>query len=419
MVANVKFLEVTVASNEKSPGGKRRITNRVVDALKSGQIIWDAGVTGFGVRCQRASKVYVLKTRINGRQRWFSIGPHGSPWTPDTARGEARKLLGEVAGQKDPAAARDIGRDVTTVAELSDAFLHDHVDAKRKSRTAEGYRDILVRLANPALGNYGVAEVSRTDVARLHNSLQDKPYQANRVLAVLSKMFAWAEKMGYRSDGTNPCRHVERYPEHKHERFLSDAEMAQLGDALTKSELDGSESPYAIAAIRLLFFTGARLREILTLEWAHVDFENALLRLSDSKTGSKPIYLSAPALETLSGIPRQEGNPFVICGNKPGSHWVALQRPWRRIRERAGLDDVRIHDLRHNYAAVGASGGLSLPIIGRLLGHTQPATTARYAHLSADPVRAANEAIGERISTAMKGQSKNGGEVVILPGRST
>jgi len=395
---------------------KRKITNRVVDALGPGQIVWDAGVTGFGVRCQRASKVYLLKVRVNGRQRWFTIGQHGSPWTPDTARNKAKQILGEIADRKDPAAAREVRREVTNLVDLAIVFLHEHVEPKRKQNTLVAYRDFLERLALPSLGHLSVIEISRADVARLHHSLRDTPYQANRVLAVLSKMLAWAEKMGYRPDGTNPCRHVERYPEHKHERFLSDAEMAQLADALTKSERNGSESPYALAAIRLLFFTGARLREILTLQWSDVDFDKAMLRLPDSKTGSKLIYLSAPALETLSAIPKLEGNPYVICGRKPGSHWVALQRPWRRIRERAGLNDVRIHDLRHNFGAVAASGGLSLPIIGRLLGHNQPATTARYAHLSADPVRAANEAIGSHIAAAMRGKTSGKGEVVGFSG---
>ena len=394
---------------------KRRITHRVVDALEPGQIVWDAGVKGFGIRCQRSAKIYILKTRIGGRARWFSIGEHGSPWTPDTARQEAKRLLGEIAGHKDPAAVREAARDVTTVADLAAVFLREHVEAKRKARTVQGYRDFLERLALPALGRLRLADVARADVARLHHSLRATPYQANRVLAVLSKMFAWAEGRGYRPDGTNPCRHCERYPEGKRERFLSDDETARLGDVLIEVEREGSESPYAVAAFRLLIFTGARLGEILGLEWAHVDFERALLLLPDSKTGAKPIFLSAPALETLAAIPRIEGNPYVICGDKPGTHWVDLQRPWRRIRKRAGLDDVRIHDLRHSFAAVAASGGLSLPIIGRLLGHTQPATTARYAHLASDPVRAANEAIGQRIAAVMKGEASGTAQVVEFP----
>jgi integrase len=237
------------------------------------------------------------------------------------------------------------------------------------------------------------------------------PGAANKCLALLSKMFSVAERWGWRPDATNPCRHVDRYKGQKPERFLSEKELAGLSDALAEAEREGTEGPYSLAAIRLLVLTGARLAEILNLEWSHVDFERAMLFLPDSKTGAKVVYLSAPALEVLSNIPRLANNPHVICGEIEGAARVNLQKPWRRIRKRAGLDDVRLHDLRHSFASMGAAGGLSLPMIGKLLGHTQAATTERYAHLAADPIRAANEAIGERIAAAMKGE---GGEVVNL-----
>ena len=193
---------------------------------------------------------------------------------------------------------------------------------------------------------------------------------------------------------------------------MSEPELARLGEALRAVESEGSESPYVVATIRLLVFTGARLSEILGLRWDQVNFEHALLLLPDSKTGAKPIYLSAPALEVLASVPRMEDNPFVVCGAKAGAALVNLQKPWRRIRKRAGLDGLRLHDLRHSFASVAAAKGSSLPIIGALLGHSQPATTARYAHLAADPLRAANEAIGEHIAVAM--QAGRGAEVMPL-----
>ena len=395
----------------------RRITKRLVDGLRPGEIVWDADVKGFGVRCQRVAKVYVLKTRIGGRQRWLSIGRHGSPWTTETARTEARRLLGEVAGKKDPATVRDAEKANPDVAELAAMFMREHVEAKRKPKTAIGYRDLLERLVLPQLGSIRVADVTRTDVARLHHSLRATPYQANRMAAVLAKMFTWAEQRGYRPDGTNPCRHVDKYRENRRERFLSEAELARLGDALTEAERKGTETPHAIAAIRLLMFTGARLGEILGLRWEHVDIERAMLLLPDSKTGAKAVYLSAPALETLATVPRLKDNPYVIAGERPGASLVNIQKPWGRIRKRAGLDGVRLHDLRHSFASVAAAGGLSLLMIGRLLGHTQAATTQRYAHLAADPVRAANEAIGQRIAAAMRGEREGGAEVVDLPTR--
>ncbi len=197
----------------------------------------------------------------------------------------------------------------------------------------------------------------------------------------------------------------------------SEAELSRLGEALAAGVREGTETMFMIAAIRLLLFTGARLGEILGLRWDYVDIERACLRLPDSKTGQKVLYLNAPALEVLAALPRVEANPYVICGKREGAHLVNLEKPWRRIRARATLDDVRLHDLRHSFASFGAAGGLSLLMIGKLLGHTQAATTERYAHLAADPVRAANEAIGERIAAAMKGEA-TGADVVPL-GRGT
>ena len=391
------------------------ITKQKVEAMQPGTLLWDADVKGFGVRCRpTGSRYYVLKFRTRGRQRWMTIGRHGAPWAPHTARKEARRLLGEVAADRDPAQARDSGKSVQTVADLASYFMKEHVEAKRKQSTAREYQRLLDKSVLPVLGKRHVTDVARADIARLHHSMRATPYQANRVLALLSKFFNWAEKYGYRPDGSNPCRHVERYRERKRERFLSDTELARLGVILARTEREGTVSTYVITAIRLLLFTGARLGEILTLKWEHVDIERACLRLPDSKTGQKVLYLNAPALEVLAALPRVEGNPHVICGERVGAHLVNLEKPWRRIRAKAGLDDVRIHDLRHSFASVGAAGGLSLPMIGKLLGHTQAATTERYAHLAADPVRAASEEIGKRIAAAMKGQG--GADVVKLGG---
>ena len=290
-------------------------------------------------------------------------------------------------------------------------FLEEHIKTKRKASSYVAYKDYFDRLIAPVLGKLRVEDVSFSDVARLHHGLRNTPYQANRATAILSAMFTWAERRGYRKPDTNPCRHLEKFEEHERQRFLSETELAQLGDALAEAERDGKESPFVIAALRLLVFLGARRNEILELKWEHVDFGRAMLFLPDSKTGAKPIYLNAPALELLTNLPRVEGNPFVICGTKAGTRLGDLRKPWLRIRERAGLDGVRLHDLRHSFAAVAASGGVSLQMTGRLLGHAKTQTTERYAHLAADPVRAANEAIGQRIAAAMKGQA-DGAEVI-------
>src|SRR5262245_54396525 len=288
----------------------------------------------------------------------------------------------------------------------------EHVRPKLKASTAREYERTARLYIVPRLGRRPVGELKRQDIAKLHHELASTPYQANRTLALLSKLFVWAEKHGLRTDGSNPCRHVEKYREGRRERFLSQAELARLGDALREAEKDNSCSPWIIAAIRLLTFTGARRNEILTVRWEHVSEEHECLMLPDSKTGRKAIHLNAPALAVLQTIPRLEGNPYVICGEKAGRHLVNLEKPWRRIRKAAKLDDVRLHDLRHSFASVAASGGQSLVVIGKMLGHSQPATTARYAHLADDPVKAASDAVGRHIAAAMG--DRTGGEVVGL-----
>ena len=267
------------------------------------------------------------------------------------------------------------------------------------------YRDILARFVIADFGQMRAQDLRRSDVARLHRDLANTPRQANHMLAVVSKLYNWAKIEGYvPSHSENPARDIEKYRESKRERYLSETELARLGKVLAESETEGTASPYAIAALRLLIFTGARLSEILTLRWSDIDLERRLLRLPEGKTGPRDVYLSAPALEVLSALPRLSNNPYVIVGGKAGSHIINLRKPWVRMRPRAGLDDVRIHDLRHSYASVGVSGGLSLPIIGKLLGHTQIGTTERYSHLADDPVRAANEAVGRKIDAALKGK---------------
>jgi integrase len=405
-------------SNGASMRGK--ITKRAVDAMRPGgsdQFLWDTEIKGFGLKVTPADKrVYILQYRSGGRgtpTKRVTIGSHGA-LTPEGARAAAQRLAGAIANGADPAEAKALDKAAPTVADLAARFVTGHVATKTKARTAVEYRHLLDAYVLPALGRIRVSDVTRKHVTDLHHSLRAKPYAANRTLAVLSKMFNLAEKWGERADRSNPCRHVEKYPERKRERFLSEVELARLGEELTAAERDSAESPFVVGAIRLLVFTGARRNEILTLRWEHIDFERTCLRLSDSKTGAKSVHLNAPALELLAAMPRIEGNPFVIPGERPGAHLVNIEKPWRRIRARAGLDGVRLHDLRHSFASFGAGAGLGLPIIGALLGHTQAATTARYAHLAADPLKQASERIGREIAAAMQGKRKEEGEVVAL-----
>jgi integrase len=309
------------------------------------------------------------------------------------------------------------------VAELADCFMADHVRPKRKAGTAEFYRDILDRVVKPAVGANKADKLTRLQVGRLHSSLANTPFQANRVLAVVGSMYAFASRAGFVPEGTNPARGIDKFAESRRERFLTGEELERLGSAIREAETAGIPwtvddtkptakhlpkakrstriASSAAAALRLLLFTGCRLREILDLRWEHVDFERGCLFLPDSKSGRKTVILNAPALAVLNAIERI--GPYVLPGDDPERPRRDLKRPWDSVTKRAGLTGVRLHDLRHTYASFGAGGGLGLPIIGRLLGHAQTATTARYAHLDNDPLRRASEAIAGRIAAALEG----------------
>jgi integrase len=385
------------------------ITQRNVDRLGPGEVIWDAGkgsVTGFGARRQRGAAVtYVLKYRTaRGGQRWHTIGRHGSPWTPETARAEAKRLMGVIVSGGNPAAEREARRAAPTLATIMQRFLEEHAETKLRPKTAHDYRLIVEKMLVPALGPKHLAELTRDDVRAFHHAKRKTPTSANRALAVLKAIFTWADP-----DGVNPCRHIKPFPERTRERFLSADELARLGKALAA----WPGSPFASAAIRLLVFTGARLGEVLSLQWGWIDIERGTARLPDSKTGAKTLHLPPPALAVLASLPRVPGEPYVL-GAKRGTTFV--EEPWRRIRRAAGLEDVRLHDLRHSFASVAAAGGMGLPIIGKMLGHTQAATTQRYAHLQADPVAAAAATVAERIRAAMQGDSGSGERLRMVPG---
>jgi len=386
---------------------RQRITKRVVDnaePAEKDQFIWDSDAHGFGAKITpQGARVYLLQYRFAGRLRRYTIGRHGSPWTAEAARTEAIRLLRQVADGIDPATVKAAERRDPSFAEFAERYLTEHAVLHKKPRSTAYDRDLLRLHILPAIGRRQLAAIVCENIARLHRSMASMPITANRALALIAAMFGHAARWGLVAEGTNPCRKVKKYPEKSRERFLSEVELARLGAALAEAEA-GYSPPAAIATIRLLLFTGARKSEILGLRWEYVNFERAMLRLPDSKTGAKSIYLSEPALEVLAGLPRDPTNPYVLHGKKHGAPLVNVEKTWHRVRAAAGLDAVRLHDLRHSFAAVGAGAGLGLPIIGALLGHTQASTTERYAHLAADPLRAANEAIGRRLAAAINGR---------------
>lgn len=385
---------------------RKKIGLAIIQALPPGATVWDTEIKGFCARRQKSEAVsYMLKTRVDGRIRWFTIGRHGQPspsgqvWAPDTARKQAIKILANPAAFERPDPEQEL-----SFATVAEQFLENH-GAKIKSSTLHEYRSLMRMYLLPAFGAKRLVSITRADVSSAHAGWKDVPRAANHALSVLSKLMTWAEDQGYRPEGANPCQRVQRYKENKRERFLTKEELARLGAALDRAEAERITGPYAIAAMRLLIFTGARLNEIMTLEWSHVDLERRMIFLPDSKTGQKPLTLNDAALKVLKELPRFANNPHVIVGHRYGSHLINLQKPWQAIRTLAGLESVRIHDLRHTFASVAVASGGSLPVLGRQLGHTQPQTTQRYAHLADDPVRQLTQATGEVLDAALRQRS--------------
>jgi integrase len=428
-----------------------RITKRLLDSLKPSarrQVVWDSRTRGFGVMVTPAGSIsYVFQYWAAGRARRVTIGRHGSPYTPDLARDEAEKLRALVAAGQDPAGERLRLRRATTISELAELYLDRHAVPNKKPASVESDRRLLSLHIVPSLGRMRVEAVTRADVARLHIELSTKrvrrrtnaraaepnadasaaetrrsistggPVLANRALALLSKMLNLAEVWGIRADGSNPCRNVQRARERHRGRLLAPEELTRLGASLREAERNGvgwprhgpvppgeiAAPPVAVSVLRFLLLSGCRKGEALSLRWTWVDSAHSRLLLPDSKTGQKTVPLGAAAMTVITSMPRISDLVFPGFSGSSGQ-LLGLTRIWFRIRQQAGLPDLRIHDLRHAFASVGASGGETLTIVGALLGHSVPATTARYQHLASQPLRAAADRISNALVEAMKPQ---------------
>lgn len=426
-----------------------KLTKRTVEAIEPSlrdKFLWDAEIPGFGCKVTpKGARIYLLQYSRSGRDHRVTIGRHGIEFTAEQARNEARRLRGLIASGENPALARSHERSIPTVAELGARYLEEYARPHKKpSAFAQDLRNLQNHII-PLIGTLKASEIERHDIARVMRDIaagktaKDEKTKvqgrrivrggeivANRVHALLSKMFQLAEDWKFRPAASNPCRGAKRFAEHKVERYLSTEELTRLGNALNaakssrlvvdpsakapaKRKRGGqerigprSENPRAVAAIELLLLTGCRLGEVLNLRWSDVDFERRFLLLSDSKTGAKTIYLSEAALGVVRDIQRCDESPYLFPGKRASEPLRSIRVPWEHICKAARLDNLRLHDLRHSFASVGAATGLSLPMIGALLGHSQPNTTARYAHLAASPLHQAVDAIGEKILAAMQ-----------------
>lgn len=439
-----------------------KITKRLVDASApraTDYFVWDDEIQGFGMRVRaNGRKIYVLQYRdAAGATRRIMLGEHGAV-TPDQARASAAQGRGNVlAARRDPSAvdpARKRARAKTaaresqrapTVAQVADAFLAECA-AKLKRSTVYEYRRLLgesIVSRGPTkgelrggelrreLGNSKVAEMTRSQVAKLHLEMKNRPYMANRALAALSALFTYAERQGHRAPGTNPCLGIDDYREEKRERYLKEPELAAINAALEKGLREGLPlpqrrkrarateatrkhrakdagrpvplNPVGVGALRFLLLTGWRKGEALSLRWSDIDQGRGIATLSDTKTGRSNRHLSTYAVQEIESMRayRQLGNPYVFPGAVAGKPYADLSRIWDVVRHEAGVQDVRLHDLRHSFATFAASAGQDLPLIGALLGHRDVATTARYAHLIPERQQHAAEASSAAVAAAL------------------
>ena len=357
-------------------------------------------------------------------KKWVMLGRFPK-MTVEQARAKAKEVPALVTAGKDPAAQVQEDKKALTVAEALDGWQQEHFP-KLKPKSVKLY-EVVVRLyLKPTIGKTKVKAICYSDVARLHASMQEKPYMANRCIAVLAVFLDWCERHGYRDKHTNPCKDFKLFKEHERKEFMGAIELAILGETLARMEQTWRErkasntrrpteiehtdtiTPHSAAAIRLLMFTGARLMEVLSLKWNQVDLDLGTARLPDSKTGFKVLQLPAPALTVLRDLPQI--SEYVFPAESQSGHMTSLQIAWVNVLKQSGLTGWRLHDLRHAFASMMVNSGASLPIVGKILGHTQASTTQRYAHLEENPARKAAEAAAAKIAKAM---STPGGKKVV------
>lgn len=427
-----------------------RITKRVVDGLEAGEIAWDSEMPGFGARCLPSGRrVYVLKYRVGkgrtARQRWYTIGQHGAPYTPETARVEARRLMGLIAGRDDPQAHRHADLKADTVAAFCDRYMQDArkglvtYRGKPKRQSTLGVdAGRIERHIKPMLGHLKVKDVGRTEVERFMRDVAAGKTQADvktglrgraivtggtgtarRAVGLLGSVMSYAVRLGLRGD--NPVRGVEKFRSQRLERHLSAPELHKLGKAIDVYLAEGG-NPKAADIARLLALTGCRRGEIAGLRVAEIDLQGACLRLAETKTGRSVRPIGQPAKTLLRKLMNEAGADFLFENGRGDGPYTGFTKEWAKIRKAAGLADVTPHTLRHTFASVAANEfELSGSTVGALLGHASAGVTERYIHrVDATLIAAANK-VARWIDDAMTGAEAGASGVVVtmpVPGRA-
>jgi integrase len=378
-----------------------KLTKTVVEKAKpdpdgGDEFLWDTALPGFGVRIYPSGtrKYFVQYRTKDNRQRRMVLGQHGV-LTAENAREMAHDVLVSVSKGGDPAEEKKAARMAPTVRDLATDYLENHAIPKKHPASVTTDKAMLDKAILPKLGNIKISAVSRPDIEKLHISLRGKPYAANRVLALLSKMFSLACEWGWRAD--NPVKGIPRFDEDRRQRWLSEEELARLWAALEQHT-----NRRAANAVKLMLLTGSRRNEVLSATWDEFDMERGRWTKPSHHTKQKRtehVPLSRAAIALLSAMQAEADAeyPFLFPGNAPEKPLGDIKKFWHRVRQEVGIEDVRLHDLRHTYASNLVSRGVSLHIVGRLLGHTQSQTTARYAHVDDVALREATETFGRTV----------------------
>jgi integrase len=407
---------------------KLNITKRAIDAIQrkeKDQYLWDQSLKGFGLKVTTGGrKVFLIQYRSAGRTRRVTIGKFSDPWTAGSARKEAKKLLGLVASGKDPAEEISEARRDITIAQLCDTYVDMADEGKiltksgrpKSGSTLATDRGRIERHIKPLLGRRKLGSLTQADIRRFQNDVSDGKTAtdertgkhgraivtggkgtAARTVGLLGGIISFGIEHGYCSE--NPVHGVRRFKDRSVNRRLSTAELEALGQAL-KIEEDRGTNPKGLAIIRLLLLTGCRKGEIESLKWDYCDFDRGLLMLPDSKTGEKVVPIGAVVVELLKKQ-SQGDSAFVFPAENREGFYLGLPKVWSRVRKKARLSDVRLHDLRHSFASVAVDEGFSLYIVGSVLGHKDPSTTQRYSHLADDPRSATVQAVSNKLSRAL------------------